>query len=207
MDYKNFLNRALISLIFISIYTVIFYTNFENIFYLILIIYLFIFLEIFLFFKKNKIIIIFYVILSFLSFLNTDLSNDTYLKFNLLIITIISFDIFSYISGKIFGKHKLFKFISPNKTLEGLIGGIFFSILLSSIYVIIIQSFISIFDVFFISLIIVSSLCGDLIESFFKRTNNLKNSSNFLSGHGGFFDRFDSFILCMIVYFFYETIL
>ena len=41
---------------------------------------------------------------------------------------------------------------------------------------------------------------GDIIESIFKRFNNLKNSSNLLPGHGGFFDRFDSFIFAIIPY-------
>ena len=43
-----------------------------------------------------------------------------------------------------------------------------------------------------------NTLFGDLIQSFFKRKNNIKDSSNFLPGHGGFFDRFDSFISSII---------
>ena len=43
-------------------------------------------------------------------------------------------------------------------------------------------------------------LLGDLIESFFKRKNNIKNSSNFIPGHGGVFDRFDSFLFSIIFY-------
>ena len=45
-----------------------------------------------------------------------------------------------------------------------------------------------------LNLIIFISIIGDLIESFFKRKNNIKDSSKFLPGHGGYFDRFDSFI-------------
>ena len=52
----------------------------------------------------------------------------------------------------------------------------------------------------FTTIIIILSFLGDVIESYFKRINNLKNSSNFLPGHGGFFDRFDSFILCISLY-------
>ena len=42
---------------------------------------------------------------------------------------------------------------------------------------------------------------GDLIESFFKRKNNLKNSSELIPGHGGVFDRFDSFLFSIIIFF------
>ena len=52
-----------------------------------------------------------------------------------------------------------------------------------------------------------SAFVGDILESIFKRNSNIKNSSNFLPGHGGFFDRFDSFLmsinsLCLYSYFF-----
>ena len=50
-----------------------------------------------------------------------------------------------------------------------------------------------------VNLTIVISICGDLLESFFKRKNNIKDSSKYLPGHGGFFDRFDSFIASIIM--------
>ncbi len=49
-------------------------------------------------------------------------------------------------------------------------------------------------------MIIISAFIGDIIESFFKRKNNLKNSSNLIPGHGGVFDRFDSFLFSIIFY-------
>ncbi len=200
MAYKNFIFRSLISLLFIISYFYISIFNFEYIFYLIALIYLLIMIEVLLYFKKYNYYIIFYLIISFISFLNIDFDSQFLLIFNLMIITIISFDIFSYFCGVTLGKIKLFKKISPNKTLEGLIGGIIFSILISIFYLYYSEIKITYYKFFFILLIILTSLFGDLIESIFKRLNNLKNSSNLLPGHGGFFDRFDSFVLSIITY-------
>ena len=200
MAYKNFIFRSLISLVFIISYFYISIFNFEYIFYLIALIYLLIMIEVLLYFKKYNYYIIFYLLISFISFLNIDFDSQFLLIFNLMIITIISFDIFSYFCGVTLGKIKLFKKISPNKTLEGLIGGIIFSILISIFYLYYSEIKIKFYKFFFILLIILTSLFGDLIESIFKRLNNLKNSSNLLPGHGGFFDRFDSFVLSIITY-------
>ena len=60
--------------------------------------------------------------------------------------------------------------------------------------------------IFYILLIILSAFIGDIIESFFKRKNNLKNSSEFVPGHGGVFDRFDSFLFSIIIYAISNTI-
>ena len=50
-----------------------------------------------------------------------------------------------------------------------------------------------------INFTIIISIVGDLIESYFKRKNNIKDSSKYLPGHGGYFDRFDSFIASIIM--------
>ena len=199
MDYKNFLLRSFISLIFISIYLVCLLINFNLVFYLIFIIYILVFIEVLIYFKEYKFIPLIYISTSFL-FLNfIEFNKENFFIFNLFIILVISFDIFSYIIGKYFGKNKLIK-ISPRKTIEGLIGGVLFSIIFGYIFI----NFVSIkigYDlIFFIFLIISSAFIGDIIESFFKRKNNLKNSSFFVPGHGGLFDRFDSFLFSIIFY-------
>ena len=196
MVYKNFLLRSLFSSIFFLIYFFISYINFTYVFYLILLIYFIILIEIILYFKKYKLIPIIYIILSLLFFFNIDFKKIGIIDFNFIIVIIITFDIFSYI---IFGKNKLIN-ISPNKTIEGLAGGIIASFSFAITFSYYFDILIDIQSIIFIILIISSSLSGDIIESYFKRKNNLKNSSNFIPGHGGVFDRFDSFLFSIIIY-------
>ena len=113
----------------------------------------------------------------------------------LFIILIISFDSFAYICGSAFGKKKIFINISKNKTFVGLFSGFFISLMISFIlnnYFLIYNN--SVF-LFFSFSVILFSFVGDILESYFKRLSNLKDSSFFIPGHGGFFDRFDSYVL------------
>ena len=199
MVYNNFLQRLLFSSFFISIYCVIVFINFKLVFYLILLIYCLIFIEIYLYFKLYKYLPIFYLFISFIFFLSIDFNKVIILNFNLFISIVISFDIFSYIVGKQFGKNNLTK-ISPNKTYEGLFGGAIISFCLSLLFAFIFEIHVDIKLIFYIFIIILSALIGDIIESFFKRKNYLKNSSEFIPGHGGVFDRFDSFLFSIIIY-------
>ena len=84
-------------------------------------------------------------------------------------------------------------------------GGIIFSILTSYIFLKVIDYEFSLNIIIFLILLIMCSFLGDIIESYFKRKNKLKNSSNFLPGHGGFFDRFDSFIFAIFPYYIFTT--
>ena len=120
-------------------------------------------------------------------------------SFNFYIFIVIVFDIFSYIFGKLLGKNRFIK-ISPNKTLEGLFGGALMSLILSIFAAYILNIRINYLLISFISLIIFTAFIGDILESFFKRKNNLKNSSELMPGHGGIFDRFDSFLFSIIFY-------
>ena len=120
--------------------------------------------------------------------------------FNIFVFTIIFFDSFSYFSGKIFGKITIFKVISPKKTLEGYLGGIFFTNVFFISYFSYNDFEIKILKlILLLNLTIFFSIIGDLIESYFKRKNNIKDSSKLLPGHGGYFDRFDSFIASIII--------
>ena len=112
----------------------------------------------------------------------------------ILLLVCITSDIGGYIFGKIFKGPKLSK-ISPNKTVAGAIG----SLLLSSLVIVLLFYFINekLNYLTIIVAMITSIFCqlGDLFFSFLKRKANLKNTSNFLPGHGGVLDRLDSILL------------
>lgn len=134
---------------------------------------------------------IFYIPLLF-SFINK-LDGNIYIW--LIFIVAFGTDTFAYLGGKFFGKRKLWPEISPNKTIEGSIGGIIGSLFLTVLFAFFIKSE-SIYLIAF-SAIPISIFCqiGDLIASKIKRTVKLKDYGHIMPGHGGVLDRFDSIIL------------
>lgn len=121
-------------------------------------------------------------------------------------ILIWSNDTFAYLIGKNFGRVKLFKVISPNKTVEGFVGGMLFAFIASYIISIYFTE-LSMTQWLVIALLVsVFGVLGDLIESMFKRQAGIKDSSNFIPGHGGFLDRFDSVIFAAPFIFIYLQI-
>ena len=199
MVYNNFVLRLIFSFFFLISYFVISSINFNLVFYLIFLIYVAIILEIYFFFKIYKLFLIIYILISFIFFFTIDFNDDDFIIFNIYIFIIITFDIFSYLFGKIFGKNQLIK-LSPNKTIEGFLGGFITSFITTILILILFNNPINLIVIFFILTIILSAFTGDIIESYFKRKNNLKNSSNLIPGHGGVFDRFDSFLFSIILY-------
>ena len=193
MDYKNLFFRFFVSLIFLSIYLTIGIMDKNYLFFIVFLLYFFVLFEVVTKFNK-KIIIIIYILLSLISFIIYFIYFFDYIVFNFFILTVVTFDIFSYVFGSFFGKTKILPNLSPNKTLEGLIFGIVFSNFLSIIYLYIYNQ-ITLYYLVFLNFIIIFSFMGDMIESNFKRKSLIKNSSNLIPGHGGFFDRIDSFIL------------
>ncbi|HTF80371.1 MAG TPA: phosphatidate cytidylyltransferase [Cytophagales bacterium] len=110
-------------------------------------------------------------------------------------------DIGAYISGKSFGRHKLFPSVSPGKTWEGALGGALFSIAAAFL----IGSYwkdLSLLQWLGTSVIIVVfGMYGDLVESGLKRSIQIKDSGTMIPGHGGFLDRFDGLYLSLpIIY-------
>ncbi|TVR72439.1 MAG: phosphatidate cytidylyltransferase [Marinilabiliales bacterium] len=113
--------------------------------------------------------------------------------FTFLVISI--FDAFSQISGQLFGRTKIMPSVSPRKTVEGLAGGaviaVASSLLLSPLLN---QGLSGPGPVLLSAGIVFFAFLGDLTVSLFKRRYKVKDFSNLLPGHGGFLDRFDSFI-------------
>jgi len=103
-------------------------------------------------------------------------------------------DTFAYLVGSTIGRTKLYEKVSPNKTIEGALGGLI-SGLIGAYFISFYCTKISPMNWFAIAVIVsIFGLLGDLIESKFKREAGVKDSSNFIPGHGGFLDRLDSVI-------------
>lgn len=104
-------------------------------------------------------------------------------------------DTFAYLTGSVFGKHKLFKRISPAKTIEGTIGGVLFTILAAWLLHFTKSPLNEWQWMMMATVICLSAIPGDLVESLFKRSLGIKDSGNLLPGHGGMLDRFDAMFL------------
>lgn len=103
----------------------------------------------------------------------------------------------AYLLGRKIGKTKLFERLSPNKTIEGSLSGLAFS-LLAGAGMSFVEGMPSLpIMIGFALVCVVSGSLGDLLESRFKRAANVKDSGVFLPGHGGFFDRFDAMMLAV----------
>ena len=125
----------------------------------------------------------------------------------LLLITVLT-DTFALLVGTLLGKHKLAPKISPAKTIEGALGGLFFATSFGSLY------YLFRINSENILLIIIMSFClsitasfGDLIFSKIKRENNIKDFSKLIPGHGGLLDRLDSFLFVILIYFLFIKII
>ncbi len=112
-----------------------------------------------------------------------------------LIVSIWLLDSISYYVGKHFGKHKLSPYISPNKTIEGLVGGLFSCLVFDVIYFGFSKGIMLGVVISFVGLF------GDLFKSLIKRQYDIKDFSNVFGPHGGFLDRFDSLIFSSVIFY------
>ena len=109
----------------------------------------------------------------------------------------------AYFVGSAIGRHKLFERISPKKSWEGSIGGGVLALVAAYILSIYYPMLGTLEWLGMAAVVVVTGTWGDLIESCMKREMGIKDSGNFLPGHGGLLDRFDSTLLavpCVIVY-------
>lgn len=114
-----------------------------------------------------------------------------------LMVIIWSSDTGAYFAGIRFGKRKLFERISPKKSWEGVIGGAITAVCFSLIFAHYFTD-LALWQWVSVALIVViAGTYGDLVESMFKRTMQIKDSGTAIPGHGGFLDRFDSLILAI----------
>ena len=201
---KNLKNRINTSLALLMLLTLMFLNNYILVFFLMMI-GLFSLLEFFRIIKiiyiKNgvkqliiNLVFILYIFVFVLIF--TTFSSSLGLKiliFMILLICIAS-DLGGFIFGKIFKGKKLTK-ISPNKTVSGAIGSLILSV---SASIFLLNYFTNKFELEFIIIGFITSIgcqVGDLFFSLLKRKSFLKDTGNFLPGHGGILDRIDGVLL------------
>jgi len=144
---------------------------------------------------KKHLLTLFYIVPSiiFLTMIHNYKTNYEYVLVGTFVL-IWTNDSFAYLVGRSLGKRKLFERISPKKTIEGFLGGVFFSLIMG--YLIFTYTNILSWWAWIILAVIISvfGTLGDLVQSKFKRKANVKDSGKIMPGHGGIFDRMDSML-------------
>ena len=118
-----------------------------------------------------------------------------------------TFDTFAYLFGVRFGKTKIMPSISPKKSWEGFAGGFIFTVLASFItthYFLKVDNSIALAMSLFLPF---TATLGDFIESYYKRQAGVKDSGNFIPGHGGMLDRMDAFMITIPALYIYLNII
>ncbi len=128
----------------------------------------------------------------------TQIENNNHLLLFIVIFNTALVDIFAYLIGSRYGKTPLLQNISPNKTLEGLLGGI----LSSMAFIVLLFIFFNLSSVMALILFISSifAFVGDYSISYLKRRSSIKDTGNILPGHGGILDRVDSHLSAATIF-------
>lgn len=115
-------------------------------------------------------------------------------------------DVFAYLVGVCFGKHRMCSRISPKKSWEGFLGGVTASVAAGVVCGYLLGGDMFVWGV--LALIVsVTGVAGDFVESLFKRSAEVKDSGAIMPGHGGFLDRFDAMLISAPYAFVYLLIL
>ena len=117
-------------------------------------------------------------------------------------------DTFALFGGKLFGKNKLCKEISPHKTIEGSLTGTIFGTTVGSVFYILLIGNRDVGIIILLTFILsIFGQFGDLFFSSIKRNHKVKDFSNLIPGHGGILDRVDSLLFIIIGYLLYISII
>ncbi|MDU1910892.1 phosphatidate cytidylyltransferase [Fusobacterium sp.] len=188
-DVKRTFGIKMICILIIGINYFIIYQNMIYIFYF-FIPSIIIFINIF--FKKEKIILSLFFSVYFISFISYLVNIESGILLILAWIILIELnDVYQYITGNIFGKRRIAPKISPNKTLEGVVGGI---IMTTATIFFLNTAYGYKINIWMGPIIAILGFLGDISISYFKRKANKKDSGTILAGHGGILDRVDSLI-------------
>lgn len=103
-------------------------------------------------------------------------------------------DVFAYLVGIAFGKHKMAPRISPKKSWEGFVGGVVGAMVMGAIGSFVVGGSLGMW-LGLAAVVAVTSVFGDLVESMFKREAGIKDSGKIMPGHGGILDRFDALLI------------
>ena len=110
----------------------------------------------------------------------------------------VAYDVFGYLVGSWLGKTPLMEKVSPNKTLEGLLGGMTASIVVAAVIVNNITPWTDLGHALSLGVVVaIMAPLGDLCESLLKRDLKIKDFGTVLPGHGGVLDRFDAILFCL----------
>ena len=140
-----------------------------------------------------------YIALAVLSILWLRNSSEGLISLVIIFSSIIVSDVSAYLLGNWFGGPRLFKVISPNKTLSGFIGAIIFGTSWFSLLILFFSGSSDIKLILIGLIIVITSIFGDLFVSFLKRRAEIKDTSFLLPGHGGLLDRADSILPVFIL--------
>lgn len=118
-------------------------------------------------------------------------------------------DTYAFIVGKLIGRTKLLEVISPNKTLEGMVGGTVFGVFIGTVfYHLFVSNMMPIYAVVIMTLFLsVMGQFGDLVFSAIKRYFGKKDFSNLISVHGGILDRLDSVVFVLLGFMFFMILI